>query len=350
MKILHIYKDFAPLSGGGGVARHIYALSNETAKKGFSVTVAAPNPESIKSNYKCIDLNSVNLSAAIKSNDLIHIHGARVTLAAKSALLATIYRKKVVYTPHCYYDNGNFLNKIAKIIWDKTIERFIIHKASKVILLTESWIDYLQSRGLKTHNCVVIPNCVDLNKFPSEDLPSTSSSNHDQLNIFYMGRVDPVKRIGDLLTALQSPKLSKAKLHIVGKGTDLENLKSQADDYNLSSRVMFHGYLDDESAFALAKKCDVFVLPSQEEGLPTILLEMIFSGVPIICTRIPGNLAITQKLQIESTYDVGDINQLIDRLKKVQTTYDDKLEHYNKAKKLFSWQHRVQNIVDCYEN
>ena len=51
MRVLQIHKDFQPLLGGGGTARHIHGLARALAGKGCDVRVVAPDAEDIQAPY-----------------------------------------------------------------------------------------------------------------------------------------------------------------------------------------------------------------------------------------------------------------------------------------------------------
>jgi glycosyltransferase involved in cell wall biosynthesis len=55
---------------------------------------------------------------------------------------------------------------------------------------------------------------------------------------------------------------------------------------NLAEKVRFLGYTDDVRALYAA--ADAFVLPSRKEGLPTVVLEAMASGLAVIATQVGG--------------------------------------------------------------
>lgn len=330
------------------MARHIHALSVEQAQAGHEVTILALDPEKSSSAYRTVPFTLSAARKEIASSDLVHLHGARVPLSAVCSLISLFSKVKVIYTPHCYYDRSSFANKAVKFLWDQIVERFIIRTSQAVILLNDDWVRYLKSKRLYIGNSVVIPNCISSERIfsLSKQLAPTELRTRGDLNIFYIGRLDPVKRIEDILYALTSDHLKLSVAHIVGGGVDRQRLEHIAMELGVQDRVLFYGRLDDEQAFAIAKACDVFVLPSAEEGLPTVLLEMILLGVPVVCTQIPGNLAITESVGIESTYEVGDVEGLVKLLTSSRQGLSEATTE--KVVEIFTWERRAKDILSLY--
>ena len=53
----------------------------------------------------------------------------------------------------------------------------------------------------------------------------------------------------------------------------------------INDKVNFIGYMSDP--YKLVSKCDVFILSSDYEGLPTVLIEAAYTGIPIVSTDCP---------------------------------------------------------------
>ena len=117
MRILQVHKDFEPLKGGGGTARHIHGLARALAARGHDVHVASLRPEIIDSPYRSFDAPLTRLGPEIAWADVVHVHGARSKLAAAAALFTRMKGKPFVYTPHAYYDTGSRSNAAFKAVW-----------------------------------------------------------------------------------------------------------------------------------------------------------------------------------------------------------------------------------------
>lgn len=74
---------------------------------------------------------------------------------------------------------------------------------------------------------------------------------------------------------------------LVGRGPLEGELRRQAQGLGLDGTVIFTGYRGD--AALLASSFDVFVLPSEHEGLPIALVEAMALGRPVVVTAVGGN-------------------------------------------------------------
>jgi glycosyltransferase involved in cell wall biosynthesis len=355
LRILQVYKDFHPNSGGGGVARHIDGLSKSLCDSGHSVTVLAPNPESVSVPYKTVAFKFFGVPNLLRKHDVVHLHGARSILTAFLALLCVISSRPYLYTPHCYYDALPWTFKwVAKYVWDKVIERFIVVRSSATILLADPWRDYFRDRKIELDKVHIIPNCVYRGDLEAREFElinyadnQTKETINTSISLITVGRLVEVKRVDDIIKAVSSLSRSDIKLHIVGTGNALKGLENLASSEGAVDVVYFHGYLSDSQVLELLSSCDAFVIASEMEGLPTVIIEMILLRIPVICSEIPGNMAICQKVGIQSTFKVGDTEALASEIERSKTLYisDDQ---YLQCERHFTWEARSTDVQRLY--
>lgn len=77
-----------------------------------------------------------------------------------------------------------------------------------------------------------------------------------------------------------------ACLMIVGQGSLEESLRALADELQIADRVVFAGFHVDPMPFY--RTADLFVLSSDHEGLPTVLIEALSCGLPVVSTDCPS--------------------------------------------------------------
>jgi glycosyltransferase involved in cell wall biosynthesis len=345
VRVAFFHKDFEPHLGGGGTARHIHGLATALSGLGVDVRVAAPHPEKITSPYLTVSIDApADMREQMEWADVVHLHGARSLQTYRGARLAYSMGKPFFYTPHCWYQPRSLPNAALKLLWDHVAERFLLTHCVKTIILTDVWREFLRERRLPADQTVVIPNCVlkselkTVERRPSEQRPGPI--------IFSLGRLSPEKRGCDVIAALAEPELAGARLKIAGKGTDRPALESLAARLGVADRVEFLGFVSDEEVADIVAKADVFVLASAEEGLPTILLEMILAEIPVVCTNIPGNLAITEVAGVKATYDVGDVKALAGLLASPQKIDASRLACVEDR---FTWEKVAPRLLSSYE-
>ena len=95
-----------------------------------------------------------------------------------------------------------------------------------------------------------------------------------------------------------------AHLVIVGEGPERARLEQMAARLGLGGQVLFTGAQSHVELILPA--FDLYVSASFVEGLPTVLLESIASGVPVVATNIPGNNEVIEDGVSGHLMPVGD--------------------------------------------
>ena len=151
-------------------------------------------------------------------------------------------------------------------------------------------------------NTEVFPLFVDFNKYNKpinrfvHDL-----FRDDRLNILFVGRIVPNKRIDELIKVVFAYKKyisPLVRLIVVGKTASLpkyyEALVRLADEFYLKpDEICFTGHIPDEEMYALYQASDVFLSLSEHEGFGLPFLESMVFNLPIIaynCTAVPNTL------------------------------------------------------------
>jgi 2-deoxystreptamine N-acetyl-D-glucosaminyltransferase/2-deoxystreptamine glucosyltransferase len=137
---------------------------------------------------------------------------------------------------------------------------------------------------------VVIPNAVNVQTFRGTGVPPVKNHGRDGhatvFNVGFVGRLDPVKRVGDLIAAIASlpPTIHLA---IYGDGAMRPQIEHAITlTPGLDGRVVLHGMIaNPREAY---EKIDVLVLPSVAEGFGLVLIEAMAAGVPVIGTNVDG--------------------------------------------------------------
>ena len=121
-------------------------------------------------------------------------------------------------------------------------------------------------------------------------------SSHDWLDkmsefnyriVLTVGNLTPMKSHRLLIDAfsLVSNKISRSKLVILDEGSQRNRLERQTSRLGLTKDVALPGWIGNASSFL--HRCDVFVLSSNTEGLPTVLVEALALGCKINSTDCP---------------------------------------------------------------
>lgn len=340
MKILQVYKNYSP--SNGGIERHIDGIC-KTINKKFIMSFIYEKSNKVKEyckDYKIFKNKNFSFIKHILSNDVIHIHGARDVSNLKFFFLGKIYKKKIIYTPHCYYDRKNIFNSLVKQIWDLSIEKIIYKYSDTVILLNDYWLDYAKKKGFDTKKVKIIPNCVIKKNIKKVKLKKKINSK----DILSLSRLDKVKRIDDIINAFVQIEKNNT-LHIVGDGDKFEEYITK---YKRYKNIKFYGFLNDLEVEKLIPFIDVFIIASEGEGMPTTIIEMILRGIPVIASKIPGNVAILKNLNDKYIFNVGDINKIKQIMKNKKFILKKELQ--DSIINNFTWEKKIFEIEKIYEN
>jgi glycosyltransferase involved in cell wall biosynthesis/GT2 family glycosyltransferase len=108
--------------------------------------------------------------------------------------------------------------------------------------------------------------------------------------VLCVARLDGHKGLHTLVRA--ATHVPNAVVAIAGEGPERPRLEGEIHQHGVVGRVRLLGHRTDVPDLLTA--CDVFVLPSQVEGLPLALLEAMSAGKPVIATDIGGNREVVQ--------------------------------------------------------
>ncbi len=137
-------------------------------------------------------------------------------------------------------------------------------------------------------NAVVLANGVNQSEFH----PIANKENDYILSV---SRLDFRKGLLDLIDCAQIVcKDHDIKFKIVGKGPLENSISKRIDELGLSNQVTLLGHVDRKQLISLYQNARLFVLPSHYEGLPTVLLEAMASGLPVVATNVSGCIDVIQ--------------------------------------------------------
>ncbi len=111
--------------------------------------------------------------------------------------------------------------------------------------------------------------------------------------LLFVGRVEPLKRLGDALEALALLRGEgvEATLDVVGDGVLREREQAHAGELGLGDAAVFHGRVADTGRLSgIYSASDVLVLPSLSEGTPKVLPEAMAHGAVPIAAASAGSV------------------------------------------------------------
>jgi glycosyltransferase involved in cell wall biosynthesis len=139
---------------------------------------------------------------------------------------------------------------------------------------------------------VVLPCCVDLDRFTPGDKPAYLAERYGlagRPTMITIARLDANERYKgvdetmDLLPELQRDVPGLAYL-VVGDGTDRDRLMARARELGLADDVVFAGYIPESEKVDHYRLADAFVMPGRGEGFGIVYLEAMACGIPAVAS------------------------------------------------------------------
>jgi len=227
-----------------------------------------------------------------KNIEIIHAHDWLVATAAVG--IKHMYRKPLVSTIHAL-ESGRY----GGISGDR---QELIHSLEKK-LAYESWKIVCNSEFMKRsisyslnipHDKIdVIPNGVNIDKMRADFDHGAEKAKyalpHESI-VFYVGRLVWEKGIDILVGAIPSilEKQPDAKFVFAGCGYMTDRLKKQAHDIGVADKVLFLGFVDDETLKRLLNISNVMVVPSRYEPFGITAVEAMSCGLPVVVADTGG--------------------------------------------------------------
>ena len=115
--------------------------------------------------------------------------------------------------------------------------------------------------------------------------------NQEKINILFPGALRKIKNIYLIFKSLlwlKENRSNKFHLYLAGYGYEEENLKVFVNENNLVENVSFLGNQSASSLVSYYNACDLICLPSFSEGFPTVIIEALLCGTPVVASRVGG--------------------------------------------------------------
>jgi glycosyltransferase involved in cell wall biosynthesis len=209
----------------------------------------------------------------------------------------------------------------------------VIRQAAVVTCATRFLADRIQrlEPGVQV---TVVPNAVDPAWF--RPLPKEN-------RILIVGRLIPLKGVGDALDALSRLDLNGWHVDIVGDGVARADLQRQTARRRLTSRITFHGWIDHRSTELreMYGRARVFVTASHRENMSVSVLEAIAAGCWIVASDSGGT---PEFVDATSLFRQGNISALTEKL--ASTMAASRARPAAPLDSRFRWEH----VIPTYED
>lgn len=319
---------FLPSLRGGGAERSILHLVNGLAERGLLidlVVVEAVGPylDLLSSAVRLIDLHAGRTLRAIPGL-MRYLRKTQPTCLLSVMdhvnIIALIARRlsripcRIIISTHTVMSvaASHSLNKRERLI--PYLSRLVYPWADSIVAVSKVVADDLvHCLGLPRERIHVIYNPVAISELMSQskipiDHPWLTSGKAPV--ILGVGRLTPVKDFPTLIRAFNEVRSERdARLVILGEGEQREDLEALIQLLDMEEDVNLPGFV--ENPFSYMAQAAVMVLSSRTEALPSVLIQAMACGTPVVSTDCPGGVReILEDGKYGELAPVGDAHRL----------------------------------------
>lgn len=217
--------------------------------------------------------------------DLVHLNPSMtwVALIRDLAFLKIVKNHgfPVLFFIHGWHIDLNKKNK--QNIFLKFFLKKNFEKADGIVVLAKRFKEELVNSGIKKEKIYVSSPMVN-----SKDYQPGNKRFERPFKVLFCSNMKKEKGPYELLDAISIvlDKYPDTNFIFIGEGKELEKLKNLSKEKHIEKNVEFRGYLTGSDKFRAFGEAHIFILPSYSEGFPTVVLEAMASGLPLVVTPV----------------------------------------------------------------
>lgn len=286
--------------------------------------------------------------------DIVHCHTPNAAMVTRLACRKV--RKqgtKVFYTAHGFH----FFKGAPLKNWLMyyPVEKFCARYTDVLITINHEDFELAKKKMHAKKVCYVPGVGIDLSKIQNvqcdrNEVRKSMGVPEDCFLLLSIGELNVNKNHQVVVKALA--RLNNKNVHyaIAGLGDQKDNLLNLAKELGVENQFHLLGYRTD--ALQLYKAADVFVFPSFREGLSVSMMEAMASGMPIVCTKIRGNVDLVENevggYHFEPTNDFA-LAMKLEMLIKDEVKRSEMSAANVEAIKIFSLENVLENMKEIYD-
>ncbi len=377
MNILFVSETYYPHLNG--VYYFVCRIAPMLVEKGHKVAVIAPS-DSIHFSKKKIDNLDVYVMPSLPvlvypklrvpiplllqsriraiindfKPDVIHIQD-HFTLSKAVILINKTLGIPVIATNHFMPENLTFLMRNEKA--KQMLEAFMWSRFSKIfnqvaVVTTPTETGARLIRPRLKRKVVAVTSGIDLAEFTPYGNTNKIRETYnlpDKPILLYVGRLDPEKKIEEILQAVAiAIKQVDFYFVVVGKGLKKAALEELAKELGIEDNVLFTGFVPNEDLPYFYKCSHCFIIASTAELLSLVTLQAMASGLPVIAVKAGALTELVIEDVSGYTFKTGDIEGIAVCINKIFNLHEG-YETMSAMNVEMSKRHNIHRTVDVFE-
>ena len=244
--------------------------------------------------------------------------------------------------------------------WAK-YEENISHKVDRIIVVAEEYKDHLiKEHHVPAGKITIVQNTIDLNIFDDalKNMNDVSVDSTDEFILSYVGSYGVHRGLDVVVEAMPKilSQIPEAKLVIVGRGTNKEQLLQIARDLEVEDSVKFDEWVPYEKLISEFKRASIGLIPHHssehtDNTIPNKLFEYMYFKIPLLVSDCPPLKRIVDETKAGKVFKAGDAQDFGEKVLKIYHDPDNYGEMGNKAVvEKYNWDVDSRNLVDLYKS
>lgn len=273
--------------------------------------------------------------------DIVNVHGTRAAFLLKIVLLTTKKNFKFVYTVHGFHlaHKNGIKNKIFLFLENLTNFLFV----DNLVCVGLDDYNLILKKTWSKKNVVLIKNGVE-KPIEKENIEIKKIKDDSKFIILTICRLHYQKDVATLIKAV-SLLNDNIKLVIIGDGPQKEKLKQIASN---TEKIIFLGNQNNASSFI--HYFDSFILSSNWEGLPLVILEAMLSNVLVIGSNVHGIKELIKNNVTGFLFEKSNVYNLVEKIKKSIYEKNNNKNIVDSARNFVEKEYSINNMILGYND
>ncbi|MFX0132332.1 MAG: glycosyltransferase family 4 protein [Candidatus Hodarchaeota archaeon] len=212
------------------------------------------------------------------------IHSVYVIESLIMGIIGKIFR-----TPSIMHGRGTDVNYFPfKRLKSFILAKFAFKLNNQIITVSKSMKNDIMRLKVPSNKIIPIYDGLDFSDFPLKKREEKSKG--EKFEILHANRFSPEKRQDLIIEVCSELRENNVNFHLtfIGYGLLEEELKTLIKKNNLENWITMAGFIEHRRVYEFMQKADLYIQPSETEGMPKSVYEAMYMELPIVMTNVGG--------------------------------------------------------------